>query len=79
MTEVLEANTLQRWRARPIDFIEQVLRDPETGRPFQLFEAERTFFEHAWQRNDDGRLSYPSQCFGAIKKPEKPGWPRPIL
>ena len=73
MTEVLEASTLQRWRQNPIEFIEQVLRDPETGRPFQLFEAERTFFEHAWQRNSDGRLRYPEQCFGAIKKSRKTG------
>jgi hypothetical protein len=44
MTEVLESATLQRWRQRPIEFIEQVLCDPETGLPFQLFDGERQFF-----------------------------------
>lgn len=71
MTEALDRNTLERWRQRPIEFIEQVLRDPETGQPFQLFDAERQFFEHCWQRNDDGRLRYTEQCVGAPKKSAK--------
>ncbi len=73
MTETLEAAALQRWRQRPIEFIEKVLRDPETGLPFQLFNAERDFFERAWQRNSNGRLVYPEQCFGAPKKTGKTG------
>jgi hypothetical protein len=63
----------ERWRREPVLFIEQVLRDPETGRPFKLFEAEREFFKYAWQIGGDGRLVYPEQCFGAIKKTGKTG------
>ena len=73
MAEVLERNVLERWRERPLDFIEQVLRDPETGKPFELFPAQRQFFQYAWQRNDDGRLVFPEQCFGAPKKTGKTG------
>ena len=73
MAAALELSALQHWRREPIRFIEQILRDPETGQPFNLFNAERQFFEHAWQRTEDGRLVYPEQCFGAIKKSGKTG------
>ena len=73
MAEALERNVLERWRERPLEFIEQVLRDPETSKPFDLFPAQRQFFQLAWQRNDDGRLVYPEQCFGAPKKTGKTG------
>jgi phage terminase large subunit-like protein len=71
VAEVLDASALARWRNEPISFIEQVLRNPETGRPFELLDAQRQFFEHAWQTNEDGRLLYPEQCYGAIKKSGK--------
>ena len=73
MTIALTASALERWRQQPIEFIEQVLRDPETGQPFDLFPAQRRFFEHAWTQADDGRLLYPEQCLGAIKKSGKTG------
>ena len=47
---------LQRWRSNPISFIETVLHDPETKKPFKLLPAERAFLEHAFKRDDDGRL-----------------------
>ena len=71
MTDLLERNTLERWRANPIEFIEQVLRDPETDRPFELFEAQRQFFQHCWQRDGNGRALYPEQGFAAPKKTGK--------
>ena len=70
---VLDASAIASWRREPIRFIEQVLRDPETGRPFELFEAQRQFFEHAWTFGANGRLLYPEQCFGAPKKSGKTG------
>jgi phage terminase large subunit-like protein len=73
MAEALDTSTLTRWRRQPISFIQEILRDPETGRPFELFDAQKQFFAHAWQINDDGRLTYPDQCFGAIKKTGKTG------
>lgn len=73
MTEALEPNTLQRWRSHPTEFIEQVLCDPETGKPFQLFEAQKQFFKHAWQRDSDGHAVFPEQCFSGPKKSAKTG------
>jgi phage terminase large subunit-like protein len=71
MADALNIASLKRWRADPIQFIEQVLRDPETGDPFELFDAEREFFAHAWHTDASGRLLYPEQCFGAPKKSGK--------
>ena len=68
---VLDGDVLERWQRRPLDFIAEVLRDPKTGRPFKLFPEQRRFFEHCWKRRRDGRLKYPEQCFGAIKKTGK--------
>jgi hypothetical protein len=70
MTE-LEQNTLDRWRERPISFIEEVLRNPKTKKPFELFDAQRQFFDHAWKLRPDGRLLYPEQTIGWIKKTGK--------
>ena len=49
MGETLSTSALARWRADPASFIEQVLRDPETGKPFVLLPAERTFLEHGFK------------------------------
>ena len=62
---------LTRWRSNPISFIETVLYDPETKKPFKLLPAERAFLEHAFKRDDDGRLLYPEQIYSCPKKSGK--------
>jgi phage terminase large subunit-like protein len=62
---------LARWRANPIAFIEEVLYDPETRRPFVLLEAERTFLKYAFLIDADGRLLYPEQIYSCPKKSGK--------
>ena len=62
---------LARWRSNPISFIETVLYDPETKKPFKLLPAERAFLEHAFKRDDDGRLLYPEQIYSCPKKSGK--------
>jgi hypothetical protein len=71
MVEALSHPALLRWRANPISFIEEVLVDPETKRPFVLLAAERTFLEHAFAISDSGRLLYPELVFAAPKKSGK--------
>lgn len=61
----------ERWRKHPIRFIEQVLVNPETGKPFELLDAEKHFLRHAFKLDDDGRLVYPEMVYGAIKKSGK--------
>jgi phage terminase large subunit-like protein len=73
MTDVLEPNALARWQQRPISFIEEVLRRPEDGLPFELFPAQQQWFEHCWQLRDDGRLQWPEQIIGWPKKTGKGG------
>ena len=73
MTDLLQPSTLEHWRRQPIDFIKEILRDSQTERPFEIFPAQREFFEHCWQRDDNERALYPEQCFGAIKKSAKTG------
>ena len=41
VTVELNATTLERWRRHPMTFIEEVLHDPETRRPYRLLPAER--------------------------------------
>ena len=68
---VLDTSAIASWRREPVRFIEQVLHNPETDRPFELFDAERQFFAHCWQPDDNGRALYPEQCFAAPKKSAK--------
>jgi hypothetical protein len=73
MTDLLEASALDRWQKEPILFIEQILRNPETGKPFELLDAERAFLAHAFQTDESGRLVYPEQLYACPKKSGKTG------
>jgi phage terminase large subunit-like protein len=64
-------SNIDRWRADPVKFIETVLYDPETGRPFKLLPAERDFLAHAFKLDADGRLLYQELVFAAPKKSGK--------
>ena len=67
-------DVLARWRSSPTEFIEHVLHDPETNKPFVLLDAEREFLKHAFKLDADGRLLYPEQLYGAPKKSGKTGF-----
>jgi phage terminase large subunit-like protein len=69
--EQLSARSLVHWRAHPIEFIETVLFDPETGRPFKLLPAERAFLTHAFKIGDNGRLLYNEWLYSCPKKSGK--------
>jgi phage terminase large subunit-like protein len=71
---VLDQSALSRWRREPCRFIEEVCRDPETGQPFKLLDAERAFLDHAFRVDDSGRLIYPEQVYSAPKKSGKTGF-----
>jgi len=55
----------------PIAFINAVLRDPATGRPFELLPAEIAFLEHAFSLDETGRAIYPELTYSAPKKSGK--------
>jgi hypothetical protein len=60
-----------RTATRALDFIERVLIDPATGKPFVLLDAERWFLKFAFTLDADGRLMFPELIYGAIKKSGK--------
>jgi Phage Terminase len=70
----LDDKTLEHWRANPAEFIERILINPETNRPFELLPAEREFLKYALQLGPDGRLCYSELIYGAIKKSGKTGF-----
>jgi hypothetical protein len=72
--KAISSKTWERWRENPCDFVEEVLHDPETGKPFRLLDAERAFLDLSYQLADDGRLLYPEQVYGAAKKSGKTGF-----
>jgi hypothetical protein len=49
-------SSIDHWRSDPVKFIETVLHNPETGKPFKLLPAERDFLDHAFRLDDNGRL-----------------------
>jgi hypothetical protein len=67
----LDAAALARWRRHPIEFVEEVLVDPETGEPYRLLPAERRFLQHAFELTDNGTLLYPEQLYACPKKSGK--------
>ena len=70
----LDDAPLARWRAKPAEFIETVLYNPETGGPFVLLDAEREFLKHSYQLDENGRLLYPEQVYACPKKSGKTGF-----
>src|SRR5215831_12149556 len=71
MSAELTSSALARWRQAPVSFIETVLVNPETRRPFELLPAERAFLAHAFKLDANGRLLYPEQVYSRPKKSGK--------
>jgi hypothetical protein len=74
MTDVLETSALDRWQKQPKLFIQQILRNPETGKAFELLDAERAFLAYAYQMDASGRLVFPEQLYACPKKSGKTGF-----
>jgi phage terminase large subunit-like protein len=67
----LETAALARWRADPASFIETVLVNPGTGKPFELLPAERAFLVHAFKTSESGKLLYSEWLYSCPKKSGK--------
>ena len=67
----LDDSSLAYWREHPVEFIERVIINPETGKPYVLLDAEKQFLQHAFALGPDGRLLYPTLIYSAIKKSGK--------
>ncbi len=60
-----------RWKRDPIAFVAEVLRDPETGRPFVLYEAQERFLRKALTPTAEGKLPFPELLYSCPKKSGK--------
>lgn len=67
----LDRKTLARYRQDPCAFIDECLVNPESGKPYVLLDAERTFLKHAFRTGPTGRLLFPDLVYSAIKKSGK--------
>jgi phage terminase large subunit-like protein len=67
----MPANALAKWKTDPVAFIREVLINPETGKPFELYPAQERFLREALKPIAGGRLPYPEAVFSAPKKSGK--------
>jgi hypothetical protein len=65
------AKRAAKWKSDPVLFIRQVLRDPEAGKPFELYPAQARFLREALTPTADGRLPFPECIFSGPKKSGK--------
>ena len=73
-TSCLRSNKLDTdfiWKDNPVEFIEQYLINPETGKPYVLYEPEKLFLTHMFALDDNGRMLYRDLIYSAIKKSGK--------
>jgi phage terminase large subunit-like protein len=59
------------WKRDPVAFIREVLVNPETGKPFELYAAQERFIREAITPTSDGRLPFSELVFSAPKKSGK--------
>src|SRR6516225_6064708 len=71
MADVLDSSALVRWRANPVSFIQQVLHNPESRKPFELLDAELVFLQHAFKLDENGNLLYNEWLYSCPKKSGK--------
>lgn len=60
-----------RWRADPLSFITEILRNPETGQPFELYAAQKRFMRKSLTIRKDGTLPYSELLYSCPKKSGK--------
>lgn len=64
-------NKLTRWRSDPAAFVREVLVDPETSAPFELYPAQERFLRDALTPTNDGSLPFPELIYSCPKKSGK--------
>lgn len=64
-------NALARWQRDPVSFISEVLVNPETGAPFELYPEEIRFLRKGFTPKRDGSLPCAELLFSAPKKSGK--------
>jgi phage terminase large subunit-like protein len=65
------AKNVERWRKDPVAWVQEVLINPETGAPFELYPAEVEFIRRGFTLTADGCLPFPELVYSAPKKSGK--------
>jgi phage terminase large subunit-like protein len=68
---MITEDQIQQWKQDPVAFVREVLRDPETELPFDLYPEEEIFIREALTLTPEGRLPYAELVFSAPKKSGK--------
>ena len=63
--------SIAKWKTDPVAFVQDVLRNPETGAPFDLYPAQERFLREALTPGPDGRLPYSEMVYSCPKKSGK--------
>jgi hypothetical protein len=63
---------LMRYRVNPVLFIEEVLINPETGKPFKLLKAEKSFSGMHSSAAEMVACSIPNRSMPAQRNPARP-------
>src|SRR6202158_5225602 len=66
-----QANNSEAWAQDPCLFIREVLVNPETAKPFDLYVAQERFLRELFKGAPDGRLLYPEAVYSCPKKSGK--------
>jgi phage terminase large subunit-like protein len=66
-----QSNAFARWKRDPIFFITEVLREPRTGKPYELFPEQERFIREAFTLTAGGRLPYADMVYSCPKKSGK--------
>ena len=67
----LDSTTLHRWRSDPLSFVEEVLHDPETGKPFSCWRPSVSSCGAPSRSMATVACCYPELVYGAPKKSGK--------
>jgi phage terminase large subunit-like protein len=62
------AQALARWKADPVAFIAEVLREPRSGKPYHLFPEQERFIRTGFTLTHEGRLPYDTAVYATPKK-----------
>jgi phage terminase large subunit-like protein len=63
--------SVAKWKIDPVAFVKEVLRNPETGAPFDLYPAQEQYLREALTPGPDGRLPYSELVYSCPKKSGK--------
>jgi phage terminase large subunit-like protein len=60
--------SILKWKRDPVSFVREVLREPRSGKPYNLFPEQKRFIREAFTLTPAGRLPYATAVYSTPKK-----------